>query len=231
MFLFAVAAGAADSNTPGPNAGEVVAKMIQRDNERQSALEGYTAFRRYTLDNAAHHKHAEMTVRVVCTKDGSKQFETVSTTGWGGAKKHVFGRLLDAESDGSRPGARDQSRVTPDNYSFEMAGQDQVNGRPAYVLNVIPKEPEKYLIRGKIWIDTEEYAIVRMEGTPAKNPSFWVKSVHFAHTYEKHGPFWFPASNDSVTDVRIFGNTELKIEYFDYNPNTRTMPVAADAAR
>ena len=57
--------------------------------------------------------------------------------------------------------------------------------------------------------------IVRMEGEPAKNPSFWIKSVHFVHTYGKHGPFWFPVSDRSVTDVRIFGNTEVNIDYFD----------------
>ena len=230
LLLFA-AASAAGTDPTLPSAGEVVAAMMRHDNERQTALEGYTALRRYVLENTAHHKRAEMVVRVTCTKDGSKQFETVSSTGWGGARKHVFGRLLDAESEASRPGARDQSRVTAENYSFEMAGRDEVDGREAYVLNVVPKEPKKYLFRGQIWIDAEEYAIVRMDGTPAKSPSFWVKSVHFAHTYEKHGLFWFPASDDSVTDVRIFGSTELKIDYYDYHPNTALFSIADDISK
>jgi activator of 2-hydroxyglutaryl-CoA dehydratase len=33
------------------------------------------------------------------------------------------------------------------------------------------------------------------------------------------GSFWFPVSNRSVTDVRIFGATEMTIEYFDYTTN------------
>ena len=53
---------------------------------------------------------------------------------------------------------------------------------------------------------------------PAKNPSFWIKSVHFTHSYEKHGLFWFPASDESVTDVRLFCATRLSIEYFEYAP-------------
>ncbi|HUA17215.1 MAG TPA: sigma-E factor regulatory protein RseB domain-containing protein [Bryobacteraceae bacterium] len=227
LSVFAAAlAGGTVTNLPG--ADEVVAAMMEHDNARQSALGGYTGLRRYVLENARHHKRAEMLVRVTCARDGSKQFEMVSSTGWGGARKYVFGRLLDAESEASRPGARDQSRVTPENYWFEMAGRDQVDGRDAYVLNVAPKEPKKYLFRGKIWVDAEEYAIVRIAGAPAKNPSFWVKSVHFAHTYEKHGLFWFPASNDSVTDVRIFGSTELRIDYFDYQPNSLPVSIAGD---
>ena len=228
LLLFAAASAAAtDATLPG--AGEVVAAMMRHDNERHSALEGYTAFRRYVLENTRHHKRAEMLVRVTCAKDGSKQFETVSSTGWGGARKHVFGRLLEAESEASRPGVSDQSRVTPENYWFEMEGRDEVGGREAYVLSVVPKEPKKYLFRGQIWVDAEEYAIVRVAGTPAKSPSFWVKSVQFAHTYEKHGLFWFPASDDSVTDVRIFGSTELKIEYYDYSPNTALSSIAGDS--
>jgi len=226
FVLYGAAVGADDTNVSKPDVvskpgvDEVIAKMVQRDNERQSALEGYTAVRRYVLENPGQHKRAEMVVRLTCLKDGTKQFDTVSSAGWGGARKHVFPRLLKAEEEASVPDLRAQSRITPENYSFEMAGQEVINGRPAFIVEATPREPKKFLMRGKIWIDAEDYAVVRIEGVPAKNPSFWIKSVHFAHKYEKHGPFWFPASDESTTDVRIFGATELKIEYFDYIANS-----------
>jgi hypothetical protein len=231
LFLFAAAADANDLNASLPSVDEVIAKMIQGDNERQAALDGYTAVRRYVLQNADQDKRAEMLVRLTCLKDGTKQFETVSSSGWGGARKHVFPRLLRAEAEASDPSFREQSRLTPDNYSFEMVGQDNINGRPAYMIEVTPKAPKKFLMRGKIWIDAEDYAIVRMQGVPAKNPSFWVKSVHFAHNYQKHGSFWFPVSDESLTDVRIFGPTELRIEYFDYVPNTTTPSVLVTSSK
>ena len=220
FVLYIAAAGAENPKVSPPGVDEVIAKMVQRDNERQSALEGYTAVRRYVLKNAGQHKRAEMVVRLTCLKDGTKQFDTVSSAGWGGARKHVFPRLLKAEAEASVPDLRAQSRITPENYTFEMAGQEVINGRPAYIVEATPREPKKFLMRGRIWIDVEDYAVVRMEGVPAKNPSFWIKSVHFARNYEKHGPFWFPASDESTTDVRIFGPTELKIEYFDYIANS-----------
>jgi hypothetical protein len=202
------------------SADEVVARMMATDAERQAALRGYTATRRYVLENKTHHKRAEMMVRMVCQPDGSKQFEVVSSDGWSIGRKHVFPRLLEAEMDAARPGARDRSRITPENYTFQMAGLGTVRDRLAYVLEIEPKTPNKYLARGKIWVDAEEFAILRVEGEPAKNPSFWTKTVHFVHEYDKTGPFWFPVADLSVTDARILGSTEMTIQYFDYAPNS-----------
>ena len=212
-----------------PAADEVIARMIAHDSERQAALHGYTAIRRYVLENRDHHKRAEMLVRMICREDGSKQFEVVSADGWGGARKHVFPRLLEAEVEAARPDLRERSRITPENYTFEMVGREDVLGRPAYVIAIEPKTPNKYLARGRIFVDADEYAIVRVEGKPAKNPSFWVKSVHFVHDYDKSGSFWFPVSDRSMTDVRIFGATEMTIEYFDYAPDTSPLSASGSS--
>jgi len=231
FLLFSSIAMAADSSFQLPTADEVVAKMMARDNERQATLYGYTASRRYVLENHRHHKRAEMLVRMTCLRDGSKQFETISETGWGGARKHVFPRLLEAETEASRPGLRERSRLIPENYVFEMVGTEYVDERPAYVIAIAPKTPNKYVMQARIWIDADEFAIVRIEGKPAKNPSFWTKSVHFVHKYEKRGSFWFPISDRSVTDVRIFGSTEVTIEYFDYAPNTSALSASREFVR
>jgi hypothetical protein len=200
-----------------PSADEIVARMIERDSQRDAAFHGYVAARRYVLENSRHHKRAEMLVKVSCLENGSKRFETVSENGWGTARSHVFPRLLESENEASQPGARERSRITPGNYSFSIAGEESINERPAYVIEIAPRTQNKYLIKGRIWVDAEDYAIVRIEGTPAKNPSFWIKHVHFVHTYQKNGPLWLPATDRSETDARIIGTTELSIEYFDYD--------------
>jgi MucB/RseB N-terminal domain len=222
--MLALATG--NLSAQAPSADDVVAKMIDRDRERQAALEGYTARRHYVLENERYHKRAEMLVRMKCVKDGSKEFVIVSSAGWGGVRKHVFPKLLSAETDASQPGSHERSRIIPENYSFQMLGAESVNQRQAYVIAVTPKTANKYLMQGKIWVDAEEYAIVRIEGQPAKYPSFWIKSVHFVHTYSKQGPFWLPLSDNSVTNARIFGATELKIEYFGFVPNSSAATVS-----
>jgi hypothetical protein len=219
FLVFIGVAAAQDSNPLLPSANDVVGKMMAHDNQRQAALHGYTGLRRYVLENPQHHKRAEMLVTMACLDNGSKEFQRVSESGWGTARSHVFPKLLEGESEASRPDVRERSRITPQNYSFEMVGQDYVNQRLAYVMEIAPKTQNKYLIQGRMWVDAQDYAIVRVEGKPAKNPSFWIKSVHFVHTYQKTGPFWLPASDRSITDARIIGATELTIEYFDYTPN------------
>ncbi len=225
-LLAFVSLAAIDGPAPLPSADDVVAKMLQHDADRRSALNGYTSVRRYVLENEKHHKQAQMLVRVIYTPDGKKDFEIVSASGWGGARKHVFPRLLEAEAEASRANSLEDSRVTPENYSFTLLGADEVDGRKAYVIELTPKKQKKYLVRGNIWVDAEDYAIIRMDGAPAKNPSFWIKSVQFSHKYEKHGQFWLAASDKSTSDARIFGPTELRIEYFDYVIKG-TLPVEA----
>jgi hypothetical protein len=230
-LFFLVLAGTMAAQELGqqpPSADDVVAKMMERDNQRQAASHGYTATRRYVLENSRHHKRAEMLVTVTCLDNGSKQFQAVSATGWGIARSHVFPKLLEGESEASLPDVRQRSRITPENYSFEMIGTDSIDQRPAYVLAIAPRKQNKYLIQGKIWVDLDEYAIVRIEGKPAKNPSFWTKSVYFVHTYKKSGSFWLPESDRSVTDARIVGTTELTIEYLDYAPNAGSLSARRD---
>ena len=70
-----------------------------------------------------------------------------------------------------------------------------VGDRASYVLEITPQRKESYLFRGRIWVDAEDYALVRAEGNPAKNPSFWTRKSHFVRRYEKHGQFWLPSMN------------------------------------
>ena len=212
-----------------PSASDVIAHLMEHDADRQAALSssGYTTTRQYTLDNRS--RHASMVVHVTVDPDGYKRFAIVDESGSSAVRKHVFHKILEEESVASNPKLRSQSQISPENYSFESAGVEMVNNRRAYVIDLKPRKERKYLIAGHIWVDAEDYAVMRVEGKPAKNPSFWTKSVHFVHEYEKNGPFWFPASNRSETDARIFGRADMVIEYFDYAVNSSAL--SASAAR
>jgi len=213
-FLLLVTLASAQASAPLPSAEDVVAKMMQFDAHRQSQLTGYTATRRYVAVNKK--RRAEMLVRLECARDGAKQFTILSEEGSGSIRKHVFQKLLSEETEASRRGTRNSTRLTPANYAFQIVGQETLETGPAYVLEVSPRIPNKYLINGKIWVDANDYSIVRIEGQPARNPSFWVHNVHFVHTYQKVEQFWFASSTDTTSQIRIFGDSELTIENVDY---------------
>ncbi len=193
---------------------EVVTKLVHQDRARQSQMRGYSVMCKYTLENKT--RSAEMLVRWTRQSDGEKRYEIVSESGDRGVRSHVFHRLLEAEVDASRPAERENSRITRDNYSFRMAGEETIGGREAYVLELEPKAQTKYLTRGRIWVDANDFAVVQIEGSPAHNVSFWAKKVNFVQTFAKNGDLWLAQSNHSVTEARMFGIANLTIEYFDY---------------
>ena len=217
IVLSAMTIASAQTSDSLPSADAVIGKMTQLDAQRQSDLRGYTALRRYVAVNKK--RHAEMLVRVTCDSRGAKQFNILSEEGSGSIRKHVFHKLLSEETEASRHGTRNSSRLTPSNYDFQILGRESLETGPTYMLAVSPKTANKYLIDGRIWVDANDYSIVRIEGQPARNPSFWVRSVHFVHTYQKVGQFWFASSTHTRSEIRIFGDSELTIENSDYTLN------------
>jgi hypothetical protein len=230
IVLSAVTTASSQISDSLPSADDVVAKMLRGDVERRSELTGYTALRRYVAVN--NDRRAEMVARVDCSPDGTKQFTIISEEGSSAIRKHVFYKMLSEESEASRRETRDGSRITPANYKFDMVGQDTLETGPAYVLAIVPKTEDRHLINGRIWVNAKDYSIVRIEGQPARSPSFWVHNVHFVHTYQRVGQFWFASSTRSTSEVRIFGRSELTIENSDYalNPPKRRTAEADSVA-
>jgi hypothetical protein len=218
----------AAAQTSAPTADEVVAAMNAQDRLREATSGGYTGGREYILDNQLFRKRAQMMVRVSCDRNGVKHFEVLSEDGWKSANRRVLRPMLATESNSSRPDARPQNRITSDHYTFRMIGTQTLNSRTAYVIEATPKREDKSLFRGRIWVDAEDYALARVEGEPAKNPSFWTRKVQFLQQYYKAGAYWFPMETISETDARLFGTTEVNIRYFDYRPAVDTPTSAPD---
>ena len=200
---------------------EIVNRMVQADNDRLAALAGYTGVRRYRFENKKSGKSAEITTRMTCDQAGVKKFEVISENGSGFVRNHILRKMVEAEEEASQKGERQDSRIVPSNYDFRLISRETLNGRDNYVLEIVPKKPKKFLIQGKIWVDAEDFAIARVEGQPAKNPSFWIKHVDVVQQYGRSGQFWLPARNESVAEARIFGTSQLVIEYSDYVTSVR----------
>lgn len=200
------------------SADEVMAKVFERDSQREALGAGYSGKREYVLYNHRMNKRAEMVASVVCDANGTKHFQVVSEDGWKAANKHVLHKMLDSESETSQPDTRPKTRMVPANYEFRLVGSEYLQGRPAYVIDAVPRRSDKYLFRGRVWVDGEDFAVARVEGQPAKSPSFWTRSVHFVQQYRKSGSFWYPIETTSFTEVLIFDGTDVSIRYFDYSP-------------
>ena len=188
--------------------------MLELDTQRQARFTGYTAIRHYFAVNK--QRRAEMLVRELCSANGAEEFTILSEQGSYTIRKLIFHRMLKEEVEASRPEIRQTTRITPANYDFQSLGRDVLDGRPAYVLQLTPKKQSRYVIEGKMWVDAADYSIVRIEGRPARSPSFWTRNVHFVHTYQKVGPFWLAASTHWESEIPLYGTAELTVNNSGY---------------
>ncbi len=227
LFFLAIVQG---STPPSLTAPEILERMVQADNDRVAALAGYSGVRRYRFENRKSNKHAELTVRMSCGNDGVKTFEVVAESGSGFVRNYILRKMIEAEVESSQNGERKETRIIPENYDFRLVGTEASDGRDSYVLEINPKKPTKFSIRGRIWVDAQDFAIARIQGQPAKNPSFWIRSVQVVQRFGRTDQFWLPALNHSVAQARIFGATEVVIEYSDYKTNVRQVQARSRAA-
>jgi hypothetical protein len=126
----------------------------------------------------------------------------------------VLKRAVESEMEAQKE--KESTALTPANYRFHLAGSENLEGRLAYVLDVEPLTANKFLYKGKIWVDGVEFALVKIEAEPSKNPSFWITRTRIHETFAKTGDFWLPERNRSETKVRIGGTAVFMIDYGSY---------------
>jgi outer membrane lipoprotein-sorting protein len=205
-----------------PNAPLPVERIVQRlqekNAERAAALDQYEATRVYRMQYRGFpsDRDAEMVVNVAFHAPNSKQFTVVSQSGSKFVIDHIFKKLLEGEQEASNEENRRHAALTSENYDFTLAGYEAAPDGGLYVLDLSPKTKNKFLYRGKIWVDAKDFAVVRIKGEPGKNPSFWIKKTDVEHRYMKVGNFWLPAENHTESVIRLGGTAHLSIAYKDY---------------
>ncbi len=212
----------ADSSTAlrtGMSLDEIVARLTRNNQQRAAALRGYEGKRSYTLTyrGIPSNREAEMEVVAHFEAPQSKSFDVVSGSGSKLIQTRVFSKLLEAERDAAAPENQRQTALSPDNYTFTLLGSRPSPYGGCYRLGVEPRRENKFLYRGEICVNAEDFAVESIDAEPAKNPSFWIKKTRIEHRYQKIGQFWLPASNQTVSSVRLGGIATLSIQYLDYD--------------
>lgn len=196
---------------------EVVARMVNMDAQRTARNQAYRSIRHYAVDYRGFpsDKHAEMTVQVAVNPP-EKELVIVSESGSKLLLDRVLHKLVETEREAASGNSRHETKLTPENYKFELLGTDDLEGRRCYVLQVNPKRDNKLLYKGTVWVDADDFAVKQIMAKPAKNPSFWISSVQIQHEYEKLGDVWLPRSNRSTSKSRFGGHALLTINYEQY---------------
>lgn len=206
------------------SAEQVVDNLVRMNRQRSEALEAFKGIRTYQVKYSGFPgtRSASMVVEAKYRSPGSKDLTILSATGSKLIIEKVFKKLLEAEKEAQRPEVQLQTALNRDNYAFTLLQYEADFSGSTYVLGVEPRRKDKLLYRGRIWVNAEEFAVVRLEAEPAKNPSFWTRNSKIVQVYSKVRDFWLPAYNESASDVRLGGHAELTIQYENYEVKGNT---------
>ncbi|MFZ0746622.1 MAG: hypothetical protein WAM85_19600 [Terracidiphilus sp.] len=201
---------------PTLSAAQIVEQMQVHNQARNEALKNYRSLRHYAVQYKGFPSsfEATMDVEVAYDADSGKSFRIISQSGSKFLCNKVLKRAVDSEEEASKD--KSSTALTTANYKFQLAGNENLAGRPTYILDVVPIADSKFLYRGRIWVDATDFAVAKIAAEPARNPSLWISRTQINSTSAKTGDFWFPDQNRSETKVRIGGTAVLTINYGTY---------------
>jgi len=196
--------------------GRLLAQLAAHNQAREHRLLQFSETRTYNVISAGGDVQAAERVLVEYRAPGRKTFSTTFAAGSRAIRSLVFRHLMEIEAATAGGPEQQDSAITPANYYFRFLGEDRVDGRKSYAVEAIPRRNDKYLFDGKVWIDAEDTAVVKIAARPARNPSFWIKHVDFVRTYQKINGFWLPLRDVTTVELRMYGPKVLTVDHRNY---------------
>jgi hypothetical protein len=190
---------------------DIIAKLVERNRWREQHLQEYSVARHYRIRSDSGETRAEAQVMLQYRAPDTKEFKTVSENG-SMIGNMVFRQMQEGETDSFKR----HLSLSPENYEFGLVREETLNGQRCFVFNVKPRRQDPLLFEGQIWVQDQEFAVVKIAGRPVKSPSWWIKSSSFVRYYDKVGDFWLPVRDETVSQVRLWGTNTLTVEYGNY---------------
>jgi hypothetical protein len=123
-------------------------------------------------------------------------------------------KVLESESDVLAH--RDASAFSTANYDFKFLREDLLEDQPCYILELQPRRKDVRLLRGTIWIDARSYLIRRVEGEPAKSPSWWARDIHIVLEFHVVNGMWIQNALESTANIRLLGRHTMVARDMEY---------------
>ena len=191
----------------------ILERMLAHNQWQDAYLMQYIALRKFYADNARFNLDATLVVETAYQQPENIRSRVVKQEGSQLIHDRVFSKILEAEEETRTQSAKREVDITPLNYDFTFIGREQCDGRPCYHLGLTPKHKSKYSLEGEIWIDGEEFAIVRIHGNPSKRPSFWTTNTEIDRRYKRVDGIWLTDRIESTSNILVAGHSHLKIDY------------------
>jgi len=198
------------------NESRLFAELLAHNEMRNATLLAYTEQRTYEVKDTTGKVRAQESGQMEYHAPDKKTFITTSESGSGIVRHMALNPLIASEIEAASGKQHHDSSISPANYTLELLGEQQVGPYHCFVVRATPKRPDKYLFEGTVWIDTDDYAVVRIAGHPAKKLSFWIERADFVREYQKINGFWLSKRDETFVRVRMYGRKVLTIDHQNY---------------
>jgi hypothetical protein len=213
VFILLVALASASrvpSSRPelkSPDLNLIVQRLEDVQHQNRAQSQQYEVTREYKVFHGNDKQPtSEVTVQINFVPPDVKTYKIAQARGSSRGEKMVR-ELLDRETESAKKGKA--SEINRANYDFVFLREETFGIAREYVLQIVPKRNDQYLVRGQIWLDASSFRIRRIEGVPAKSPSIWLKRIHIALQFTQLKGMWIPTSFDAIATVRLLGQYTL----------------------
>src|SRR5262249_26699510 len=213
LAWFLTTMAGAQSSTSLPDTNIIVQRMVAAQQENRARVRPFTVKRGYLLFDKKDQAKAKVVANITVLPPDSKQYRIESSSGGMGEK--VLRDILSKETEPCKDARKKE--LSADNYEFKLLGEETLEGHRAYLLSMNPKRDEKDLIRGKLWVDAASYNILRIEGSPVKAPSWWIRDLYILMSFAEVDGMWLRTFTHAVANVRFKGKYVMESRDLEYS--------------
>ena len=191
----------------GPDLRSIVQSLGDARRRDSALLRPYRVTREYSVFRRdSKQPTSEVTAQIGFVPGGRSTYEITHASGNSRVEK-IVRKILDRETRSTK--GNQYSDISERNYEFVFVRQENVNGQGTYMLRLIPKRKQTGLLNGFVWVDQKTFRIWRIEGTPARTPSWWIKRLYITLQFAEVKGMWLHTSLKVTAFVRFFGKYVL----------------------
>ena len=202
-----------DQSAPIPPTETIVRRLTDARDENRTRLRPYEVLRSYQFSKAEVINKSEVLAAIEFIPPDVETFRIHKTEGSGFGEK-IVRRIL--QSENYLLANPKDSDISPQNYRFRFVREENLKGSPCYVLEINPLCKDTNLLKGLIWVDVNTYLLHRIEGEPAKDPSWWVHDIHVVLDFENIHGMLLQNALSSTANVRLLGRHTLTARDVEY---------------
>ncbi len=186
---------------------------------------GFTDVEHYAVFRGQDQSHpvAELTVKVTYRKGQGKSYTILSESGSQIIQRFGLRPLLDNEKKINNPATVELSWFTSANYEMHLkSGPATIrDGRGCFEVAITPRHKAPNMIAGTLWVDARDGSIVRVEGVASQSPSVFAGTTKMMREYANVAGYAMATHARAESKSILFGRTVVKIDYSEYDMQTR----------